>query len=141
MGTSLRQSTSFAFQRNAWIDSGYKFATVYRTVLYHNAMLNSTVNTICVSPRSPSYFSAMLGLTVDTCCRAHRRFRSGMAIVGMLVAMPSCCVHFVVGRPVESPQVQSLRQFQLLALPAGTWCRLFGALCTGTGHVHWTRPP
>ena len=56
----------------------------------------------------------MLGLTVDTYCRARRLFRSGMAIVGMLVAMLSCCVHFVVGRPVQYPQVQSL-----LALPAG----------------------
>ena len=61
----------------------------------------------------------MLGLTADTYCRARRRFRSGMAIAGMLVAMLSRCVHFVVGRPVQSPQVQSLRQFQLLALPAG----------------------
>ena len=35
-------------------------------------------------------------------------FRSGMAIAGMLVSKLSRCVHFVVGRPVESPQVLSL---------------------------------
>ena len=42
-------------------------------------------------------------------------------------------------RPVQSPQVQWLRQFQLLALPAGMRRRLFVALCIGTGrgsHVH-----
>ena len=38
--------------------------------------------------------------------RARRRFGSGMAIAGVLVTMLSRCVHFVVGRPVESPQVQ-----------------------------------
>ena len=32
-------------------------------------------------------------------------------LAGLLVPMISRCVHFVVGRPVESSQVQSLRQF------------------------------
>ena len=40
------------------------------------------------------------------CGRARRRLGSGMAIAGMLVTMLSRCVHLVVGRPVESPQVQ-----------------------------------
>ena len=56
-----------------------------------------------------------------------------MVFAGLLVTMISRCVHFVVGRPVESSQVQSLRQFQLLALPSGIWGRLFGTLCIGTG--------
>ena len=75
---------SFAFQRNAWFDSGY------------------------ILPRSSSCWH-------------------------LLVSMLSRSVHFVVGRPVESPQVQSLRQFQLLALPTGMRGRLFWALYTGTG--------
>ena len=77
-------------------------------------------------------------------CRARRRVGSGMVFAGLLVTMISRCVHFVVGRPVESSQVHSLRQFQLLALPAGMWCRLFGALCMGTGPgvvSTGTRPP
>ena len=69
-----------------------------------------------------SYFSAMLGLAVDS-SRARRRVGSGMVFAGLLVTMISRCVHFVVGRPV----------FQLHALPAGMWGRLFGALCIGTG--------
>ena len=66
-------------------------------------------------------------------CRARRRVGSGMIFAELLVTIISRSVHFVVGRPVESSQVQSLRQFQLLALPAGMWGRLFGALCIGTG--------
>ena len=66
-------------------------------------------------------------------CRARRRVGNGMVFAGLLVTMISRCVHFVVGRPVESSQVQSLRQFQLLALLAGMRGRLFGALCIGTG--------
>ena len=117
-----------------WFDSGYKFASVYGSLLHFSAMLGSTVDThlrqstvvFCTTTHAwfdselqfASVFRiAMLGLTVDTYCRV-RRLRSGMALAGMLVAMLSRCVHFVVGRPVESPQVQSLRQFQLLALPA-----------------------
>ena len=160
--TNLRQSTVlFRIPRNAWIDSGYKFASVYGSLSYFSAMLGSAVDTTCVSLRSSfvfqrnawfdsgykfasvygtlSYFSAMLGSTVDIYCRARRRVGSGMAFAGLLVTMISRCVHFVVGRPVESSQVQQLRQFQLLALPSGMRSRLLGALCIGTapgGHVH-----
>ena len=130
---------SFAFQRNAWIDSGYKFASVYGALrIPRNAWFDSGYKFALVYG-ALSFFSAMLGLTVDTYCRARRRFRSGMALAGMQVAMLSRCVHFVVGRPVEFSQVQSLRQLQLLALPPGIRGRLFGALCIGTGsggHVH-----
>ena len=48
-------------------------------------------------------------------CRARRRVGSGMVIAGLLVTMISRSVHFVVGTPVVSSQVHSLRQFQLLA--------------------------
>ena len=44
-----------------------------------------------------------------------RRVGSGMVLAGLLVTMISRCVHFVVGRLVESSQALSLRQFQLFA--------------------------
>ena len=123
--TGPRSSASWS----VWIR---RFASVYGALSCFSAMLGSTVDTICVRPRIFSYSSAMLGLTVET-CRVRRRVGSGMVFAGLLVMMISRCVHFVVGRPVEYPHVQSLRQFQLLALPAGMRGRLFGALCTGTG--------
>ena len=66
------------------------------------------------SSTSFSYSSGMLGLTVDTYV-PHRRVGSGMVFAGLLVTMISRCVHIVVGRPVETSQVHSLRQCQLLA--------------------------
>ena len=93
----------FVFQRNAWFDSGFNLrSSTHFFVFQRNAWFDS------------GYI-----------CRARRRVGSGMVL-------PVCWFHFVVGRPVESSQVQSLRQFQLLALPAGMWSRLFRSLCTGT---------
>ena len=101
----------------------------------YSALVGSTVDT---SLRQSTVLSAMLGSTVDTYCRARRRFRSGMAVAGMLVTMLSRCVHFVVGRPVESPQEQSQRQ-----VPAASFASCV-ALCIGTrpgGHVHRDMTP
>ena len=131
--------------RNAWIDSGYTFASIYGALRISAQCLDRQwIQFSFVYGFFFSYFSAMLGLTVDTYCRARRRVGSGMAIAGLLVTMISRCVHFVVGRPVESSQVHSLRQFQLLVLPAGMRSRLFGALCIGTGpggYVHRDMTP
>ena len=89
---------SFAFQRNAWFDSGYRFASVYCAIrMSRNAWIDSGYKFASVYG-ALSCYNAMLGSTVDT-----------------------------------YPQVQSLRKFQLLALPAGMRGRLFGALCIGTG--------
>ena len=68
LDTCLRQSRcSFALQRNALFDSGYKFASVYGAFVFR-AMLGSTVDTnLCQSTELP-YFNAMQGLTVDTIC-------------------------------------------------------------------------
>ena len=88
---------------------------------------------VCVCLRSSFVFQRNAWFDSGYICRARRRVGSGMVFAGLLVTMISRCVHFVVGRPVESSQVQSLRQFQLLVLPAGMWGRLFGALCIGTG--------
>ena len=88
---------------------------------------------VCVCPRSSFVFQRNGWFDSGYICRAPRRVGSGMVFAGLLVTMISRCVHFVVGRPVESSQVQSLRQFQLLALPAGMWGSFLGALCIGTG--------
>ena len=108
---SLR--SSFVFQHNAWFGSGYN--------------LRSSTD-FFVFQRNAWFDSGYM-------CRARRLVGSGMIFAGLLVTMISRCVHFVVGRPVESSQVQSLRQFQLLALPTGMWGRLFG----GPVHRHRAR--
>ena len=96
-------------------------------------MLGSTVASICVRLRI--FFVLQRNAWFDSgyICRARRRVGSGMVFAGLLVTVISRCVRFLVGRPVESSQVHSLRQFQLLALPDGMWGRLFLALCMGTG--------
>ena len=60
-------------------------------------------------------------------CRVRRRVGSGMVFACLLVTMTSRCVHFVVGRPVESSLVHSLRQF-----PTTTG----GGGCGGCGADH-----
>ena len=85
--------SSFVCQRSAWFDSGYNLRS------------------------STDFFEFQRNAWFDSgyICRARRRVGSGMVIVGLMVTMISRCVHFVVGRPVESSQVHSLRQFQLFA--------------------------
>ena len=83
---------------------------------------------VCVGLRSSFVFQRNAWFDSGYICRARRRVGSGMVFAGLLVTMISRCVHFVV-RPVESSQVQSLRQFQLLALPAGMWVAFLGP-CT-----------
>ena len=117
----VRVDSGHRFHHYAWFNSGYMHCVYGFFVFLRNAWFDS-------------------GYT----CRARRRVGSGMVFAGLLVPMISRCVHFVVGRPVESSQVHSLRQFQLLALPAGMWGRLFGALWKGTGPgvvSTGTRPP
>ena len=88
---------------------------------------------ICVSLRSSFVLQRNAWFDSGYICRARRGVGIGMVFASLLVTMIVRCVHFVVGRPVESSQVHSLRQFQLLALPAGMWGRFCGGLCKGTG--------
>ena len=81
---SLR--SSFVFQRNAWFGSGYN--------------LRSSTD-FFVFQRNAWFDSGYI-------CRARRRVGSGMVFAGLLVTMISRCVHFVVGRSVESSQVRLL---------------------------------
>ena len=60
-----------------------------------------------------SFMLVFLSIVADPVCRLHgrygrarRRFGSGMTTAGMLVTMLSRCVHFAVGSPLESAQVQ-----------------------------------
>ena len=70
---------SFAFQRNAWTDSGYKFASVYGSLSYSSQCLVRQWIQFVLVYGVLSYFSAMLGSTVDTYCRARRHVGSGIA--------------------------------------------------------------
>ena len=126
---------ALVFQRHAWIDSGYIFAS-FCGVFVFRAILGSTVDTnlrqstelfclLCNTwfdsgyslRQSTELFVFQRNAWFDSgyICRARRRVGSGMVPAGLLVTMISRCVHFVVGRPVESSQVLSLRQFQLFA--------------------------
>ena len=64
---------------------------------------------VCVCLRSSFVFQRNAWFDSIHICRARRRVGSGIVFAGLLGTKKSRCVHFVVGRPVESSQVRLLR--------------------------------
>ena len=98
-----------------WFDSGYKVASVHCVLSHFGAMLGSTVDT------SLRQSTELFRVTTQ---RLVRQWIQIAFVYGILSYFTQCLV-----RQVDTyPQVLSLRQFQLLASPAG--------MAHTGGHVH-----
>ena len=125
--TSLRQSmVLFAFQRNAWFDSGHIFASVYGALSYSALCLVwQWIKFASVYGTLP-YFSAMLGLTVDTYCRRSSSFSQwhGSCWFAGCDAFALCSLRRRQARGVSTGAVAAT--VPAASLPAGMRCRLLG---------------